>query len=66
MFPVHTKITRKGSGDVTVLFCPSESDRAMPRVPGRAWCTRSARPPGSSDPLTVSADPGALRLGLGA
>jgi hypothetical protein len=22
MFPVHTKITRKGSGDVTVPFCP--------------------------------------------
>lgn len=36
MFPVHTKITRKGSGDVTVLFCRSEADRAMPGIPGRA------------------------------
>jgi len=30
MFPVHTKITRKGSGDVTVLFCRSPPDRATP------------------------------------
>mgnify|MGYP003365375351 CR=1 FL=1 len=65
MFPVHTKITRKGSGDVTVLFCRSEADRAMPVVSGRAWCTRSARPQGSSDPLTVRVDPGVPRLGRG-
>ena len=55
MFPVHTKITRKGSGDVTVLFCRSPTDRATPASCATAatvsFCTDDDR----SDLLTILA-----------
>lgn len=65
MFPVHTKITRKGSGDVTVLFCRSVADRATPEIPGPACGTRSARMPSPRSLLTGPANSGPWRLGAG-
>ncbi|KQQ67189.1 hypothetical protein ASF63_08210 [Microbacterium sp. Leaf320] len=44
---MHTKITRKGSGDVTVLFCRSPTDRATPAASEEAakdsFCTEDGR-----------------------